>query len=48
MDMYTIIQMLASMGMLTDEDAMKYVRIGTITEEQYKELMGKDYVVPTA
>lgn len=48
MDMYAMIQMLASMGMLTDEDAMEYVRIGTITEDQYKDLMGKEYVAPAA
>ncbi|MGF7436339.1 XkdX family protein [Lentilactobacillus senioris] len=45
---YDTIKMFADWGMLTDKDAIMYVQIGTITEDQYKELMGKEYVAPTA
>lgn len=48
MDMFSMIQMLASMGLLTNDAAMEYVRLGTITADQYNVLMGKEYTAPVA
>lgn len=46
--MFDLFNMWKSWGMLEESDVNDAVIAGLITEDQYKDLMGKEYMAPTA
>lgn len=43
--MFTIVKRYFDKGIYTAENVRTFVRAGRLTEEQYKEITGEDYIV---